>query len=441
MAGNSGPNIVNDGLVLHLDAGNRKKSFLPFSTFLNMSTWSLGSGGTTGYGRNGGEAENERIIGTDPWGNSTIVWESRPSGNGNDDGGWNTSYYNIDKTKLYRFSVWVKRTSTTTGGTSYLGLYGSGGTFGVARLDNGATEGNPYWECSSTSVYTQNVWYLLVGHCYPAGTTGIPNNKHPDSGRYTINGRNGDLNYCNIGGDVRWLSDATQTLHRTYHYYCNDNTTRLQWFDPRIDLCDGTEPTIQDLLTAGTNSWRSLVNENRGILTNGVSYNSANGGSLVFDGTNDRVSTSFKPSGYRSYFIWVKYNIINSLSGGYSLTGTQEVSAYNYVGISNGGYFYYYFGTNGEQINSTILNPNVWYNQGLTLSNDGYARAYLNGNLVSTLLSNVGNTATNEFSIGCVNQQHFVNGNIAMVSQYNRALSAQEILQNYNSQKSRFGLP
>jgi hypothetical protein len=31
-------------------------------------------------------------------------------------------------------------------------------------------------------------------------------------------------------------------------------------------------------------------------------------------------------------------------------------------------------------------------------------------------------------------------GNIANVAHYNRALSASEILQNYNAQKSRFGL-
>jgi hypothetical protein len=28
---------------------------------------------------------------------------------------WNTSWFDIDKTKLYRFSVWVRRTSATAG--------------------------------------------------------------------------------------------------------------------------------------------------------------------------------------------------------------------------------------------------------------------------------------------------------------------------------------
>jgi len=187
-------------------------------------------------------------------------------------------------------------------------------------------------------------------------------------------------------------------------------------------------------------SWFDLSgNGNTGTLTNGPTYNSGNGGSIVFDGVNDRVSTNFKPSGQRSYSIWVKYNTVNSLPNGFSLTGTQEINAYNYVGISNGGYFYYYMGTNGEQVNGTILSPNVWYNQALVLDGSG-VKAYLNGTLISTLSSGIGNTATNEFSVGCVNQNHWVNGNISVVTQYNRALSATEITQNFNATRTRFGV-
>jgi hypothetical protein len=203
--------------------------------------------------------------------------------------------------------------------------------------------------------------------------------------------------------------------------------------------------TIHTFTTSGTFTpypWNDLSgNNNSGSLINGVGFNSyQNGGSLTFDGVDDRVATSFKPSGYRSYFIWVKYNITSSLPAGYSLTGTQEVNAYNYVGIENGGKFYYYFGTNGESLAGTVLSPNIWYYQGLTLSSDGNARAYLNGTLVSTLASGVGTTATAEFSVGAINQNHWVNGSIASVVQYNRTLSQAEITQNYNAQKARFGL-
>ena len=215
------------------------------TNILDPYSWTTGSGGIGSFGQNGNTGENERVMGTDPFGNSSVVWESRPSGDGNADGGWGNGFYDVDEFTLYRWSVWVKRTSSTAGGTSYLGLYGAPNA--VIRLDNGAQEGNPYWECSGTGAYTQNVWYLLVGHCFPSNYTGGATT-HPDSGRYTTSGRDGGVNYCNIGGDVKWYPGTTGGYHRVYHYYCGDSTTRLQWFDPRLDKCDGSEPTISDLL-------------------------------------------------------------------------------------------------------------------------------------------------------------------------------------------------
>ena len=157
---------------------------------------------------------------------------------------------------------------------------------------------------------------------------------------------------------------------------------------------------------------------------------------------NDRVSTNFKPSGSRSYFIWVKYNSVNSLPNGFSLTGTQEIDAYNYIGIENGGYFYYYAGTSasGGRIISTILSANIWYQQGFVLFADGSRKVYLNGVEIASQSGGLGKTATTEFSVGCINQNHWVNGFIPIVTQYNRALTTSEITQNYNALRGRFGL-
>ncbi len=78
--------------------------------------------------------------------------------------------------------------------------------------------------------------------------------------------------------------------------------------------------------------------------------------------------------------------------------------------------------------------------------NSNRLKAYINGVLQTlTFFNNIPATsgASNSvFSIG--NTQgiggNFSDGNIAQVSIYNRALSSTEILQNYNAQKSRFGL-
>ena len=447
----SGPNSATLGITASLDAGDRKNSFLPFSTFLNMSTWALGSGGCTGYSQNGNTNENERVTGTDPWGNSATVWESRPSGDYYPDGGWNTDWYDIDRTKLYRFSVWVKRTSDSAGGTSYLGLYGNTGG-GVERLDGGGTEGNPYWECNGTGAYTKDVWYLLVGHCFPYGTTSIANNKHPDTGRYTVNGRNGDLNYCNIGGDVKWLSDTTATLHRTYHYYCADNTTRLHWFDPRIDLCDGTEPSISDLLIAAPNIWRNAFGGSlKGTLTNGVSFTAANKGTLIFDGTNDRVDLpTFLPAGAPEYSIEAVFRADSTKTQVIweqnSSTAIQNKRACMIL-LSSG-----YGGFNGQSNDYHSAVPystGVWYHWVITISK--YAgtnpvKIYVNGSLYAQGDSSNGasNLDVGDYAAAVgyklnANDEYF-DGDIPLVKIYNRPLSATEVQENYRGYKTRFNL-
>ena len=218
---------------------------LTTGSIINWGNWTTGPGGVPGYNQNGRTVENQRVTASNPWNTNAVVWEARPLAETNDDGGWNTDWFNIDNTKMYRFSVWVRRTSSTANGRFYLGMYANGD--GSRRMDNGAVETNAYWECGFTSGLTQNQWYLWVGHVYPANTTYTGRN--PDTGYYTINGRAGDVGGCNIGsGDLKWSQNSTQGIHRTYLYYCSDNTTRLQFYQPRVDLCNGTEPSIQELL-------------------------------------------------------------------------------------------------------------------------------------------------------------------------------------------------
>lgn len=211
-------------------------------------TWTTGSGGFSGYGQNGNTGENERVIDYNPFGVQSVVWETRASGDGNADGGWNSDSISIDRTKLYRFSVWVRRTSSTGGGTFYLGT--GGGAECPYALGTSSAMCNPYWHCGGTGSLTQNQWYLVVGHIFPNSYTST--NAHPDTGFWTTAAggtKVGGINQCNIsGGDLKWGASSDSTLHRTYHYYCGDSTTRLQFWNPRIDLCDGTQPTVMALL-------------------------------------------------------------------------------------------------------------------------------------------------------------------------------------------------
>lgn len=253
------PKLNRDGLVIHFDAANQK-SYKPYSSLINTNNWALSEGGTTGYNPNQTESgENQRVMDAGPWGVPVTVWETRPSGVGGGnsaDGGWNTDWVSIDKTKLYRFSMWMRRTTSSYGGTFYFGLYSSPSS--IILTANNASEGNPYWQCIGAGGYTQNVWYLIIGHCYPYTESGSI--VHPDTGLYLVNDpvKTATLGFCNVGADVRWPSDATSALHRAYHYYCGDATTRLQFYDPRLEAVDGTEPSISDLVYGVPNMIRNI---------------------------------------------------------------------------------------------------------------------------------------------------------------------------------------
>jgi hypothetical protein len=215
------------------------------TNILNTEEWTLGSGGVGNFSQNGSTDENQRVLGVDPFGDTSILWETRANGSNADDGGWNHSFFTVDNTKLYRMSVWVRRTTSSSGGTFYFGTNGGGQC--VLRLSDFGEECNPYWDCVGTGTFTQNVWYLVVGHVFPVT---YPNsNQHADTGRWTTGGTKvASINGCNVGNDMKFGPNTTSLNHRTYHFYCADNTTRLQFFEPRVDLCDGSEPRITDLL-------------------------------------------------------------------------------------------------------------------------------------------------------------------------------------------------
>lgn len=237
---------------------------------IDPSGWTAGNGGVGIYGANGDTGEQNRYVGTNPWGQSAMVWQTVPSGNGNADGGWNTSGVPVDPRQTYRFSVWVRRTSATSGGTFYFGLQSSAG--GAVELSGKGFQGNPYWDYRGTGALTQNQWYLVVGHCFPYNDTRtLP---HPDSGFWTTGGTMVANNAGNIPFDCQWSAGTTTGVHRCYHFYCGDNTTRLEFFWPRIDLVDGTQPTIAQLLATSADAL-------------GVQFNDTSVQTTKYGSTND----------------------------------------------------------------------------------------------------------------------------------------------------------
>ena len=207
---------------------------------------------------------------------------------------------------------------------------------------------------------------------------------------------------------------------------------------------------------SGTTWFDISGNGNSGSLVNGPVYSSNQGGSIVFDGVDDFVSfgnftASSLPSG--SISSWVRL-----ASGGLTFQviaakrTAGDVTGFDYeLDLSSTGTNIRGLVSNGTNLNiitgNTTLSFNVWYL--LTFTWSGAAlNVYLNGISDATPLTqtiSVPSLSTRPFDIGVGREtsaaQRYYKGNISNTLLYNRALSAQEVLQNYNAQKARFGLP
>lgn len=200
--------------------------------------------------------------------------------------------------------------------------------------------------------------------------------------------------------------------------------------------------------------WTDLTKENNnGILTNGPLFDSTNKGNIVFDGVDDKVvvannnvlnfvkeftvSMWVKPTAdtnirlpildkFNFFFIGTGYRIeIPNGSGG---TPTYTFQFTNCSG-----------GSTYSVLDSRPFNPDEWYN--LVCTYDGsniniYDGVQLKNSSAATGDNDIG---TNDLMIGAgLIASNYFPGSIANVLLYNRALTLQEIQQNYNAVQNRF---
>jgi hypothetical protein len=202
----------------------------------------------------------------------------------------------------------------------------------------------------------------------------------------------------------------------------------------------------------GSTTWRDLSgNGNNGTLTNGPTFNSANLGSIVFDGTNDYVNLSSNivlPSGNSSHTVscWIYKQGDNTSNGWVSLInwGTNSNNQKRFIFISSNSannnriYTGYY---NNDNNWGTGITNNVWTHLAWTF-NGSSESIYLNGSLYgSRNVSNVNTVLSTNRDIGGYFDTGFIsyyNGRISNLQLYNISLSASEVLQNYEGQKSRY---
>ena len=93
-----------------------------------------------------------------------------------------------------------------------------------------------------TDEFDEDEWVLIVGHVHPSSSTNT--SRHADSGIYSLcAGRIND-----VDEDFRWLPETVQSLHRAFLYDDDDENAVQQFVYPRVDILDGTEPSLDELL-------------------------------------------------------------------------------------------------------------------------------------------------------------------------------------------------
>ena len=300
----------------------------------------------------------------------------------------------------------------------------------------------------------------------PTSTTDYWNGITPPSGGYTIY-----LNKASGGPSIYTASNSSQLISLTNSIAGASYTTTAQcltYFATQTDkmvfnidypaiitnglvlnLDAGFTPSYP---TTGTTWYDVSGNTNNGTLTNGPTFSSADGGTIVLDGVDDYISipssTLFGGSD-RSFtlMMWV-YGQPSSTGyvGWFGMDGTLNffIPGSATSGNADSAYRMFYIDPSSPfpvQYQFFQMPVNQWFlltSTNLDASPSSSMGYSINGASLTTTTYPNRMAVPSEIKIGYSNA--YINGKAGIITAYNRVLTNSEILQNYNATKGRFGL-
>lgn len=390
MSAEAGPNILYNGLVLHLDAANfrsydSRENLFQYSEDFSNSYWT--KVGTTITLNSG--------IAPDGTNTANLVTSTNSGG----------SYFErtsaISDTATYTYSVYIRGIGSSVGKTLVFGNY-------------------------NNNTPRQNTSFTLTGEWQRVSATFTPT-------QTSLN----NLYLHSIG------QGATLTTSDTF----------LVW-GAQLEKSSATSiyaSTTSSTITRST-IWTDLSgNGNNATLINTPIYNSSNNGYFTFNGTTQygtiSESTSLRNIStitIESFFYLNSYAIWAGIIGrndntksvyGLNFSPSTQRLRFNYNNVSPW--------TNNVETTATVSTGQWIY--GAATYDGTNVRMYLNGSLDKT--QNIGSIVfdTNagfpiDIAFDNPGADEYLNGRIGYISIYNRALSNTEISQNFNSLKGRYGL-
>ena len=244
--------------------------------------------------------------------------------------------------------------------------------------------------------------------------------------------------YMASGTTGPWKWEGTNPFYLCINDTADDEYSMLGWLNSKQTVLS-TDFCLGDVSSIG----------NVGIATNGPTFNSSNNGSIVFDGTNDRIvisSTTISYSG-GTFEIWVYLNAKDRQQG--FLAHNQGSPFINFwmdtpnkmrweilkttVPLSGTSFY-----------SNAIFTTGQWYHVVGTFDTSGVAKIYINGaldNSSSVAAGSFPTTVTAPIYVGDYGAGNYPSSSkIASAKIYNRDLTAIEVQNNFNAYRGRFGI-
>lgn len=197
----------------------------------------------------------------------------------------------------------------------------------------------------------------------------------------------------------------------------------------------------------GTTWYDISGRNNNGTLANGPTFNSANGGSILFDGVNDYIllpaNSGFQPSTGLTMEVWFK-----SLGSNGKTQGLLYLNYGTGIRLDTAGTIHTRVNSSGslQQFSTTAAYFNGLWNHAIVTVTSPTVKVYVNSNLTDQFSVLYDGSSPFNTSIGGVgtdindSANRGFYGYLSVARAYTKVLSAAEVQQNYNATKGRFGL-
>ncbi|WP_299112093.1 T9SS type A sorting domain-containing protein [uncultured Winogradskyella sp.] len=220
---------------------------------LDTSSWTIGSGSISGYSQYGLTEENTRVYKHNHVGDEVMVWQASPNSGGQTSGGFTSPAVNIDHNKMYRLSIWIKKENSNDGVTQFKPNTYSGGAHHTTYLNGDVVSWHPFWYGDLPEL---NKWYLLVGYVHASS-----DNSTIDLGKI-YDGVTGEAVVSMR--DHKFKNSATILQNRPTLWNSLTTSDRQYMYAPRIEIVDGSEYSLDQLLSINPNSKLLFAFDNAG---------------------------------------------------------------------------------------------------------------------------------------------------------------------------------